>query len=312
MRANTFLTVIFLWFVSTSGDICAQNIFNPKCRYTSFGASLKATYFHGDILTDLQYVRPGFGMHINRRLSPRVSFMTEIAWMRIMGNDFTSSNLVTPVKIDTYIRNLHFRNDIKQVSAILKYDIFPNTDHYRKRPIYNMYGFAGITGYCHSPRAKDDKGKWTKLRPLHTEGVKYSAFQLAIPLGLGVRYKLSLQWDLEVDLTYMFTFTDYLDDVSKSYPDPSALGSDKSRMFSNRSADSLDVLTGSQRDLAYIQSDLNASVVDNGNYKYIQGYGPGTKRGTLKGFDSYAYLSIRFSYAIPGFVNCPNFREIRK
>jgi hypothetical protein len=176
-----------------------------------------------------------------------------------------------------------------------------------------MYGFAGITGYYHSPKAKDDRGKWTRLRPLHTEGIRYSAFQVAIPLGIGVRYKLSLQWDLEVDLTYMFTFTDYLDDVSKSYPDPSSLGSDKSRMFSNRSADSLDALSGSQRDLAYIQSDLNGSVVSgSGNYQYIQGYGPGTTRGTLKGFDSYAYLSIRFSYAIPGFVNCPNFREIRK
>jgi hypothetical protein len=309
---QNFIIVVFL-FAHTflAGNIYAQ-IFNPKCRYTSFGASIKATYFHGDVLTDLQDVRPGLGLHLNRRISPRFSFMTELAWMRIMGDDFTSSNLVAPAKINTYIRNLSFRNDIKQVSAIFKYDIFPNTDHYRKRPIYNLYGFAGLTGFYHNPKAKDDHGKWTSLRPLHTEGVKYSAWQIAIPVGVGIRYKLSIQWDLEIDLTYMITFTDYLDDVSKNYPDPSTLSSDKARMFSNRTADSTDALTGSKRDLSYIQKDLNSPVVSSAGNKYVQGYGPGSKRGTMKGFDGYAYLSIRVSYAIPGFVNCPNFREIRK
>lgn len=299
--ANTFLV----------GNGYAQ-IFNPKCRYTSFGASLKATYFNGDVLTDLQCVRPGFSLHLNRRLSPRFSFMAELAGMRIMGDDFRSSNLVAPAKINTYIRNLSFRNDIKQVTAIFKYDIFPNTDHYRKRPVYNLYGFAGLSGFYHNPKAKDNHGKWTSLRPLHTEGVKYSAWQIGIPVGVGIRYKLSLQWDLEIDLTYMITFTDYLDDVSKNYVDPSTLGSDKARVFANRTADSTDALTGSVRDLAYIQNDLKSPIVGNGSNKYVQGYGPGNKRGTSKGFDGYAYLSIRVSYAIPGFVNCPNFREIRK
>ncbi|HXA01290.1 MAG TPA: DUF6089 family protein [Cytophagaceae bacterium] len=294
-----------------AGNLYAQ-FFNPKCRYTSFGASLKATYFHGDVLADLQCVRPGFGLHLNRRLSPRFSFMSELAWVRIMGDDYTSSNLLAPAKINTYIRNLSFRNDIKQLSAIFKYDIFPNMNHYRKRPEYNLYLFSGLTGFYHNPKAKDNKGKWTSLRPLHTEGVKYSAWQIAIPVGIGVRYKLSIQWDLEVDLTYMITFTDYLDDVSKNYPDPSTLSSDKARMFSNRTADSTDALTGSSRDLAYIQADLNSPIVGSANNKYVQGYGPGSKRGTMKGFDSYAYISIRVSYAIPGFVNCPKFREIRQ
>jgi Domain of unknown function (DUF6089) len=292
-------------------DIHAQ-IFNPKCRYTSFGGSLKATYFYGDVLAGLQNVRPGLGLHLNRRVSPRFSFMAELAWMRITGDDFSNSNLFTPVKINTYIRNLSFRNDIKQVSAIFKYDIFPNTDHYRKRPVYNLYGFTGLTGFNHNPQAKDNKGKWTSLRPLHTEGIKYSAWQIGIPVGMGVRYKLSLQWDLEVDLTYMLTFTDYLDDVSKNYADPSSLDSDKARMFSNRTADSIDSFSGSKRDLDYIQHDLNSPIVGSSNSRYVQGYGPGSKRGTMKGFDAYGYINIRLSYAIPGFVNCPKFREIRK
>jgi hypothetical protein len=309
MRGAILLLFLFLHYW-LSVDIYAQ-AFNPKCRYTSFGASLKGSYFHGDVLTDLQYVRPGFGIHLNRRISPRLTFTSEIFWLRVMGNDFSSSNLQAPAKIPTYIRNLHFRNDIKQVSAYLKYDIFPSYDHYRKRPVYNLYGLIGISVFNHNPKAKDAQGKWRALRPLETEGVRYSRFSIAIPVGVGVRYKVSLQWDLEIDLTYMFTFTDYIDDVSGNYPDPSVLKSDRARAFSNRSADSTNTLTNDPRNLDYIQNDLHMPVSSqqNPDYKYVKGYGPGDKRGTVRGYDGYAILSIRLSYAIPGFVNCPKFRE---
>jgi hypothetical protein len=310
MRRPFLLFFLFFQLLFTI-ELYSQ-AFNPKCRYTSFGASLKASYFHGDVLTDLQYVRPGFGVHINRRISPRMTFTSELFWLRIMGNDFIGSNLQTPAKVPTYIRNLHFRNDLKQVSAFFKYDIFPSYDHYRKRPIYNLYGLIGISGFFHNPKAKDKNGKWTSLRPLRTEGVKYSNFSFAIPIGVGVRYKLSLQWDLEVDLTYMLTFTDYLDDVSGTYADPSSLGSAKAKAFSNRTADSTNALTGDLRNLDYIQNDLNLSINNqpgDPDYKYVEGYGPGQKRGSVKGYDGYAFISIRLSYAIPGFVNCPKFRE---
>jgi hypothetical protein len=310
MRRTILLFFLLLQF-SVSIELYSQ-AFNPKCRYTSFGASLKGSYFHGDVLTDLQNVRPGLGIHINRRVSPRLTLTAELFWLRVTGNDFTASNLQNSAKIPTYIRNLHFRNDIKQLSTFLKYDLFPSYDHYRKRPIYNLYGLIGLSGFYHNPKAKDAKGKWTSLRPLHTEGIRYSNFSFGIPVGLGVTYKLSLQWDLEVDFTYMFTFTDYIDDVSGNYPDPATLGSDKARAFSNRTADSTNTLTGDLRNLDYIQNDLNLNISSspgNPDYKYVNGYGPGEKRGTARGFDAYAMISIRLSYAIPGFVNCPKFRD---
>jgi hypothetical protein len=310
MRGFILLFFLFLEFF-LAADLYSQ-AFNPKCRYTSFGFSLKGSYFKGDVLTDLRYVRSGLGIHINRRISPRLTFTSELLWLRIMGNDYTSSNLQTQAKVPTYVRNLHFRNDIKQVSAYLKYDLFPNYDHYRKRPIYNLYGLIGISAFYHNPKAKDVRGRWVALQPLQTEAVRYSRFSIAVPIGAGVRYKLSLQWDLEVDLIYMVTFTDYLDDVSGKYADPAQLKSAKARAFANRSADSTNTLTNDPRDLEYIQNELDMPVSSQPgypDYKYVKGCAPGDKRGSVKGFDGYAFLSIRLSYAIPGFVNCPKFRE---
>ncbi|MBX9851443.1 MAG: hypothetical protein K2X86_06755 [Cytophagaceae bacterium] len=309
------LIIFFILFFLGGLQSSFSQYYNPKCRYTAIGFSIKGSYFHGDIATPLQYVRPGLSVVAVRRVTPRISLATEIMWIRVMGDDFMSSNLQTPNKINTYIRNLHFRNDIKEAAVYLKYDLFPSADHYRKRPIYNLYGVAGISFFYHNPKArvfKDTtmtKTKWLALRPLETENVRYSNFGLAIPIGVGIRYKLSLQWDMEVEVGYRYTFTDYLDDVSGQYPDPASLKDDNSRMLSNRSAEQKSALSKEQRDLEFIQSELGYSIVSGADYKYVQNFGPGNERGTAKGNDGYIIFSIRFLYAIPGIVNCPKFRE---
>lgn len=313
-----YYRAIILFIILTTfkcGISYSQFTYNPKCRYTAVGFSLKASYFDGDIETPLQYVRPGLGVQINRRFMPRISMMAELMWLRVMGDDYSGSNLLTPNKIPYYIRNLHFRNDIKEISLSLKYDLFPSTDHYRKRPIYNLYGLIGISIFHHNPKARiyEDttfsKRKWVALRKLETENKTYSPIQIAIPLGVGIRYKISLQWDMEVELGYRFTFTDYLDDVSGNYVDPSLLKSDLSRQMSNRSADPKSALSNGDRDLTKIEGDLGYSINNSSNYNYVENFGPGNSRGSKKGPDGIIIFNIRFLYALRGTVNCPKFRE---
>src|SRR5436190_14067817 len=144
MSLLRFIFLFICLLAIGSVDSYAQ-YFNPKSRYTSYGFSLKASYFDGDIATPVLLIRPGLGIHVTRRFNPRFSFMSELSWVRIMGDDYLSSNLQTPSKIPAYIRNLHFRNDIKDISFNIKYDLFPSKDHYRKRPVYNLYGLLGIS-----------------------------------------------------------------------------------------------------------------------------------------------------------------------
>ncbi|MEJ0031274.1 MAG: hypothetical protein WDO15_13250 [Bacteroidota bacterium] len=59
-------------------------------------------------------------------------------------------------------------------------------------------------------------------------------FQVAIPFGLGARLKLTETLDLWADIGFRYTFTDYLDDVSKNYVDLGALKSPLAQSMSYR------------------------------------------------------------------------------
>ena len=293
-RYSFKISLLVIWLLLAGKDVAFSQDWNPKCRYQGLGVSLKSAYFMGDIPSKWNYMRPGLGISYTNRLNHRWSFLAELSAVRLMGNDASLSNPANKAMQFEYIRNLHFRNDVIQFQTLVQWDLFPNIGHYRKRSIYNIYAMAGVSGFYHNPQAKDSTGHWTNLRPLKTEGVAYSQWQVGIPAGIGVRYKLGIQWDLEVDLTYNITFTDYLDDVSGSYVDPSGLSA-QGAYFSNRSGEGNDSFTGQPRDL----NSLDQNVITDGNYQYASSQGPGTQRGSKKGFDSYVVMSVRLIWIIP-------------
>lgn len=71
-----------------------------------------------------------------------------------------------------------------------------------------------------------EKGGWTNLRPLKTEGQglpsgsrPYGPISFGIPMGVGYKTGIDALWRLSIELSYTQTFTDYLDDVSGKYYD---------------------------------------------------------------------------------------------
>ena len=91
--------------------------------------------------------------------------------------------------------------------------------------------FLGVGVFHFNPYTYDNNGKKAYLQP-GTEGQglasyptrkKYSLLQPFIPFGGG--FKLNMGENLEVgfELGYRILFTDYLDDVSKTYPNMKAL-----------------------------------------------------------------------------------------
>ena len=93
------------------------------------------------------------------------------------------------------------------------------------------YLFAGVAGFYFNPRGRSDfaTNTWVDLQPLGTEGQTlpggklYSQFQVAIPVGLGMKISISQKINVGFEAGLRYTFTDYLDDVSGSYPDLVAL-----------------------------------------------------------------------------------------
>jgi hypothetical protein len=81
-----------------------------------------------------------------------------------------------------------------------------------------------------NPYAHDSAGGKVYLKPLSTEGQgiypdkkPYKKLQPVIPVGGGVKFVLSDNLRIGIEIGIRKTFTDYLDDVSTSYPDPTDL-----------------------------------------------------------------------------------------
>jgi Domain of unknown function (DUF6089) len=167
-------------------------------------------------------VRWHFSVAYEQPIVQRVRLRTEFNYARIFGDDHLMENVRG--KELNYLRNLHFRNDIKELAILGIYDLSNvSTLSYYQRPALSFYALAGVAVLFHNPVAKavrdapDEKSDWVNLRPLQTEGETYSKMAVAFPLGIGMRYRLNRHWGLGFEMSYRMTLTDYLDDVSTNF-----------------------------------------------------------------------------------------------
>jgi len=132
-------------------------------------------------------------------------------------------------------------------------------------------------------------GEWYELAPLRTEGQglkggpkPYKLATITIPFGIGFRVGISRMWRLGLEATYVKTFSDYIDDVSGVYFDPSKYQSGLAAHFSNPATQNLDWFNpGEQRgdpkhkDAYY---HLNVILTRNITYKgFKSNFGKGIK-----------------------------------
>jgi hypothetical protein len=275
-------------------------------KYTSFGLAVQGSYFYGDVAGGIRTTRPGAEFSVVQKISSHSSVGLAAGWLRLLGSDYLNASLYHSTQQDQHVRNLHFRSDVISFKGFYQYDLLPSYKDYLRRPIYNIFLKAGVGIFYFDPQTKDSTGTWVSLRPLQTEGKRYSSVSAMVPLSIGVRYKLSSHFDFEAEFTYHYTFTDYLDDASGNYPtaDPNS----SSSYYTFRSTEKTDPQTGQLRDLTYITSDLGYTTVNNGKASYFQNHGPGTSRGSRSGFDSYMTLSVRLVYIITRHkISCPRY-----
>ena len=308
--------------------------FSKEKRYFSAGMSLNALNYYGDLApnpgrlsTDLSFTRPAIGISASQRLGPRFSLTAGLMYGTLRGSDFTSAD---PDDAENgqfrYYRNLSFRNRIKELSVAAIYDLFENQETYMSRVKWTPYAFAGIAVFHHNPQALApasgldnqplaESGEWVNLRALGTEGqyanlqptdanygIKpYNLIQLAIPMGVGVRFKIHEVVDFSAELGFRYLFTDYIDDVSENYVDLGVLDSELARALSYRSNE----LT--MPDIARIPYTAR----NGATYEVINGYGheyPTNIRGKAGNKDIYMVTSFRISYIMGKTMHRAKFR----
>ena len=197
------------------------------------------------------------------------SVNTSLSYGQIKGDDANSTN---PGRM---WRNLRFKNNILELSSRGEFNFFQEPDlggRGRFKNEFKSYIHGGLTCFYHNPKGSSDGITWHSLQPLQTEGQKYNRIGLGIPLGIGAVLTYDRNHRFGIDFTWTTTFTDYLDDISTVYADPSQL-SPLGAQLANQSEG---VVPTEQR------------------FNFVTG----EKRGDPTHNDAYIFATVSYSYLI--------------
>lgn len=257
--------VLFMSIVSVS-NVSAQGFYNRnawKKHRHEFQFGLGVSNFLGDVggrdqvgsnfVWDLEFSQTNFAASVNHLyyLAHDFALRTSLLYAKVSGDDKLTQEMFRNN------RNLNFESIILEAGLGFEW-------HFYKEKIGNIYNvksptgkklglrsfnagfylFSGISGFYYNPKSiYPGNNQLVELRPLKTEGQglpggadPYGIISVAIPIGLGVRKSINRTIGYKVELAHRFTFTDYIDDVSTVYYDPSVLATEvgaQSAYFSN-------------------------------------------------------------------------------
>jgi opacity protein-like surface antigen len=212
MKRFVFLIVPFL---------LSSSAFSQSLHVGVFGG---LSNYQGDLIDNIfvkNSTKAAGGINLQYEVTERFSLRGGFTFAKVTGNDDFNSK--------TYLqtRNLHFESSISEFSLLGEFSPFS---------LYNMrwtpYVFGGIAVFRFNPYTKDSLNAKVFLKPLSTEGQglegyedrkPYSQTQFAIPFGGGFKYAISDNIRIGAELGIRKLFTDYLDDVSTNYADPTDL-----------------------------------------------------------------------------------------
>lgn len=257
-------------FTLLSEALNAQSFYAARRERTlilsgGFGTS---TYY-GELANSNDYIdaQPNINVGLQYFPSNRIGARVELNWFTLAGTDADANGG------GRNQRNISFQSNNFELSAVGIVNLFGTGDRYYRRPNINVYGFAGIGLLYFNPKAKNAQANLVALQPLRTEGVSYSLVAPVIPVGLGIRFKASPQFNISIEAGFRKTFTDYIDDVSTTYPGAAAFTDPVAAFFSDRRVDP----------------------ASNGL--------PGGVRGNPEKLDGYMLLNVKVEYYLPtGFL----------
>ena len=256
---------------------------------------------------ELSKTRPLINIFYRNNFTPHLAIRGDFTYANIAGSD-NKTGPGTEFSYEWYrnYRNLSFKSTIFELAVLGEYNFMRYAFGRRRSAGFSPYVNTGFALFYHNPKAlyKSPGGQteWVSLQPLGTEGQglpeyptkkKYARFQPAIPLAVGVKYKISGVLNFSFELAYRITFTDYLDDVSTTYVDPS--------LYSN---------TITEPDKLAHAIALSRRSVENdpdNTYGYITE--PGQQRGDPRDKDVYFFSGVfKLSYLFKrGRTHSPKF-----
>jgi hypothetical protein len=284
MKKNLFLVLVFILAITTNSD--AQRLRSRWKAYRyEWSAGVGASNFLGDLGganqigtngfkdLELSLTRPSLTFGLKYKLTESIALHSHVTYGQVRGDDKLTKE---PFRNN---RNLNFKSNIYELNINFEYSFLYSRQGggYRLRGVKRAsslealgYVFAGVGVFKFNPKGQFND-KWYELQPLGTEGQgisegrkKYKRTQVCIPIGIGGRYFFNRRMGIGVEFGIRKTFTDYIDDVSKTYYDKNAITQANGSVAGSLSDPSLNSsspqgLLGNQR----------GDAVDNDSYMFL-------------------------------------------
>ena len=250
-----------------------------------FGLFLGSSYYLGDLNPNIHVGKnnnPALGLiyrmnHINNRYSLRLHFMYgEVEAYDFQSEDDWQKN-----------RNLDFSSNIFELGAIFEVNLWQYELGNMNRNQYSPFLFVGIAGFNFKPKGYLGE-TWYELQPLGTEGQgtslseeePYKMNQIAIPMGIGYKSNITESMSFSIEWGARLLFTDYLDDVSGNYVDPTVLANESGVLTPELADRSLEQLDGNNVGANRGNSSLNDWYFFTG-FTLTYSFGKRTECGSL-------------------------------
>ncbi len=324
-----FITIAIAFLQTHSAFGQLSDLFKKDANsYSTVGIGGGSSHYFGDLSPHRTFYYAiysnvrwngtiNYQIHFNPRFSTRAAF----SYVRIFGNDATYGWSFADDKVKmARMRNLHFRNDLMEFTAMGLFTLIPMDEKKAKNsPLqWSPYIGIGIGLASNDPKARgsiqdangniryDGDGNvytrpWQSMRSEMNEGQTkvYSSIVPVVPLSLGIKTKLNPNWTLSLEGSLRLTFSDYLDDVGN--------GNYTGGEFSYRAAEDYYAISGKPRAADFKKATGNPTAADIYPSVYarsvIDPTGPRGSRGRLK--DNYILTQITLNYIITSRVKCP-------
>ncbi|NOT37015.1 MAG: outer membrane beta-barrel protein [Saprospiraceae bacterium] len=206
------------------------------------GGWIGASHYFGDLNNLYRLNEPGLagGLIGRYNIDTRLSTQLLFNYARLRGDDSKSNNLFDRR------RNLSFFSDVIEICPSISLNFFPII-HGRPENGISPHITTGLSLFYHEPKA-NYQGQTYRLRSLGTEGQptnqEYNSIAAAWFIGTGVKLDISYRWSINIDLNVRYAFSDYLDDVSQTYPNYGTLQSERGTIAVALSDPSIPSITG--------------------------------------------------------------------
>ena len=282
------LLAIILLVVAFQGVPIGSFAQNEVQQEGEFGIGLGAGHYFGDLNTRAWLNRPkpaatiffrkNFGNYIAGRISATYASLGY-------------SDVYNTHNEYMYRRNLSFNSNVWELALQGDFNFFrfmpgePGNE-------FTPYITLGVGVFSYDPYTYL-RGEKVFLRELGTEGQgnaaypdrkQYGPMALSIPIGAGVKFAINDRFNIGFEILHRLTSTDYLDDVSTTYVDPSIF---------TPNADG---------------SPSNAQLLSDRSYERGEPIGiPGRQRGNSKQKDQFVTAMIHLTFNLQSY-KCPTAR----